>query len=493
MHKVSRDVALDDVAQRYRTAMAKAVDGTLTEFSLAPYDRTGIPVQATVWDDHNGDAHGVGYGVTESHAAVGALGELAERVLLRSTLQQLPVRRASFADLTAELGAEHVADPVSLILDAAADYSPERPLWWVPARRWRTGEQVWVPAEFAAFDPGSLPARAAEQRDGLITPITNGMGAGDSLVRAVGHGLLELLQRDGDNVVFRALDQGVVLDVGASTDPDLRAALAALRGAGIEPMVKLASTEFACVTYCVGLDDDDRTPVAALGAVGEAAHPDRDVSVTKSLLEFASSRARRVFAFGPLADVERHHPDYLRAELSRPIGEQEPRALREMTAWTRMSPDEMRTVLTPLFGRSRTVGLDDVPTQGVDGVDQLLDTLLQRLAAFDVLVVAAPDTDDAATDDMVAAKVIVPGLEVETMSYLRIGERALRQLLARDSDLVGLGRPDRPTRLPVRLTASAAGRIGGPAWIDSAAVSAAVDTLYPLYREPRRHSVHRVH
>ena len=313
------------------------------------------------------------------------------------------------------------------------------------------------------------------------------MGAGDSAVRAVAHGLLELLQRDGDNVGFRALDQGVVLDVDASTAPDVRYALDALRGAGISPMVKLASSEFVCVTYCVGRDDDDSTPVVALGAVGEAAHPDRDVSVAKSLLEFASSRARRVFAFGPLDDVARHSPDYLRAELRRPLGAQEPRALREMTGWTRLSPQRMRSVLEPIFRQTRTVALASVPTLAVDSAEDMLRVLLERLADFDVLTIATPDSGG-----MVAAKVIVPGLEVETMSYLRIGERALRQLLDRGSELVGLGTPDRATGLPVRLTAAAAERIGAPAWIDSAAVAAAVDALYPLYREPRRHAVQRL-
>ena len=44
-------------------------------------------------------------------------------------------------------------------------------------------------------------------------------------------------------------------------------------------------------------------------------------------------------------------------------------------------------------------------------------------------------------------KVIVPGLEVETMSYYRIGERNTRKLLERDSPLIRFGEPSE-TRAP---------------------------------------------
>ena len=88
---------------------------------------------------------------------------------------------------------------------------------------------------------------------------------------------------------------------------------------------------------------------------------------------------------------------------------------------------------------------------------------------------------------MFARKAIVPGLEVETMSYYRIGERGVRKLLDLGSPLVGLGVAPAGT-LPVRLTAEATDRLGGPAWLDPRAVDAAVGEHYPLYREPSAHA-----
>ena len=84
-------------------------------------------------------------------------------------------------------------------------------------------------------------------------------------------------------------------------------------------------------------------------------------------------------------------------------------------------------------------------------------------------------------------KAIVPGLEVETMSYHRIGERGVRKLMQRGSKLAGLGDPPAGAA-PVRLPAGAAERLGGQPWLDVAEVDRIVGRLYPLYREPEVHS-----
>jgi hypothetical protein len=88
------------------------------------------------------------------------------------------------------------------------------------------------------------------------------------------------------------------------------------------------------------------------------------------------------------------------------------------------------------------------------------------------------------------AKVVVPGLEVETLSYGRIGEANARELLATDLDLVR--RQDGPSETHhhrVVLTAAAEERLGGPVWYSYAVAERVVGPLYPLYREPARHSV----
>ncbi|KQS71153.1 YcaO-like family protein [Modestobacter sp. Leaf380] len=466
-----------DPAAAYRAALPP---GELFELDLRGHDRTGVPTTATVWRSGDRAGHGVGYGATEAAAATGAWGELAEQVLLDDALLRVTPRTATYPELLAERGADRVADPRTLVLPAGAD--PDRPLRWLPTTRWATGEEVLVPAELVAPHATGI---AGDPPPGgwLVTPITNGMGAGDTAERAVAHGIGELLQRDGNTVDFRALERGTV--VTGIDDPDACAAIAALEDAGLSVSVRLASTEFAVVVHAVATDPATDVPVV-VSAVGEAAAPDRAEAVRKAVLELASSRARRAFAFGPLDRVGALHPAYLAAELQHPLPPQETRALEAMTGWTGLSTAELSELMAPAWVRRDTVAYTDLPTSEVTGPAGTLALWQQRLTGFDLLVAHAQ------VGDVHVAKTLVPGLEVETLSYGRIGERVLRRLLERDSPLVGLGVPTTADRLPVRLTREATERVGGPAWLDTAEVRRTVGALYPLYREPTRHAPQRL-
>jgi len=57
-------------------------------------------------------------------------------------------------------------------------------------------------------------------------------------------------------------------------------------------------------------------------------------------------------------------------------------------------------------------------------------------------------------------KVIVPGLEVKTMSYCRIGERNTRKLIEPDNPLIRFGEPMDELR-PVHLALEAFDQLGG--------------------------------
>ena len=73
---------------------------------------------------------------------------------------------------------------------------------WVEAKRWADGSTVLVPIDLAAYSPKEL----APGYRPFTTVISNGMGAGPDVDWAFGHGLLELLQRDGNGLLFRVLD-----------------------------------------------------------------------------------------------------------------------------------------------------------------------------------------------------------------------------------------------------------------------------------------------
>ena len=120
--------------------------------------------------------------------------------------------------------------------------------------------------------------------------------------RAMGHGVGEVLQRDGNGLEFRALDAGRVVELTGVRDPVTLDVLGRLRDAGIDPLVKLAATDFGLPNvYVVGRAPGDDLVTAT--ACGEAVHPDRDVALRKAVLEFASARARKGFMHGPLRTV----------------------------------------------------------------------------------------------------------------------------------------------------------------------------------------------
>ena len=249
-------------------------------------------------------------------------------------------------------GAGRVADPLTLVLEAGSDYTPDRPLQWLPMTRRRDGEQVWVPAEFVGSAPDDLPG---DKPPGgwLTTPISNGQGAHFDVEAATAHALLELLQRDGNATTFRSMDAGVVIDLDGLSDPDSLALLKRLDDAGIEVLVKLAAQEFGTVdVYAVGCSraGDELLPIMAT-ACGEAAHPDREVAIRKALHEFVAARSRKALMHGPLDVIARatpsgyverwlagHQPDRLAAEN---------RATRAMLDWSAMSTTELTTLLRP--------------------------------------------------------------------------------------------------------------------------------------------------
>ncbi len=483
---------LPDVAATYIESMPP---GRVELFSLAPLDRTGVACWNAIFLNKDGTRfhgvtpHGVGYGTTDAEAIVGTTGELAEAVHSAGAIARFARRVGSYAALRAELGTSGVADPLTLCLPAGSPVDHDTVMEWVPAQRWPGGEAVLVPTEIAAcsvgdFTPGYQP---------FTTPITNGLGAGPTLDFAIGHGVCELLQRDGNGLGFRAMDRGIVLDLGdGPADPRTRALLGKLAELGIEVLPKFATDEFGVAgVYCVGGERDGRAPFPIMvTAAGEAASLDRDQALRKALFEFAAARVRKAFSHAPLAAIERIAPpgyvERFRGYHSL-VGE-ESRALHDMMAWLDQDGATLRGYLaTSVLSRQASKRFADLPTwDGPLSGTPIVAELARRFAqqGMDILFV---DFSPAAATGVHVVKAIVAGLEVETMSYHRIGLRGVRKLLERGSPLAGLGPPP-PGAAPVRLPPGAAEQLGGPAWLDVAEVDRLVGRLYPLYREPEVHS-----
>lgn len=472
---------LEAVAAAFRASLP--ADGAISAFRIDALDRVGVPVvQANlVFDDGEPATSGYGYGPTAIEAEVGALGELCEEVHAGAWIRRAPRIVASHAALVRERGAEGVLDPLTLCLPAGCAYHPDLPLAWVEGRRWPDGAPVLVPREWVAAYPYQLGEAPA-----LITPITNGLGAGLDHAHALAHGLMEALQRDGNVTGYRALDQGVVVDLDGAGDAETRVLLERLRGLGIDVRVKLACTEFGLTNLYVVGDDPGQvvTPIQAT-ACGEASHPDRERALRKALFEFVGSRARKAATHGPLGPVRAVMPDdyYERQVRVAMLEEEEGRALKAMAEWVTRDAATLRARLAPVFSERRRVPFAGLPTVAAETIATgaaRLALLGARLGAEGLPVVHV-DLSPGPDSPVKVAKAIVPGLECETMSYHRIGWRGVRRLRDRADPLVldapreGAGR--------VLLRAQDEERAGGPAWFDAVLADRLVGDLYPLYRE----------
>ena len=470
-------------AQRYLDSFPSGVE----EFPIEGLDVLDVPLHSAFLATspaHPGGS-GLGYGATREEARTGALGEMAEMALSIRAHQGRDRVHGSYRELARTEGRDRVQDPRTLCLEAGSRYDDDRPLQWLPMTRTRDGEQVLVPAELVVSAPEELPGDPPPG-GWLTTVITNGQGAAFDADRAVGHAVLELLQRDGNATSFRALDQGVVVDLAGLRDPDALALLDRLDAAGIDVLVKLAGTDHGVVdVYAVGCSRDGSEPAPMMvTACGEAASPDRDAAVRKALYEFAAARSRKAFMHGPLDAVAAATPpgyldQWLRGHPPERMVEED-RALQAMLGWTRLGTDRLVDLLRgSVLAQRSTVALTDLPSGSGDPVATL------TAEGLDVLVDLQPSQGEA-----VAAKVLVPGLEAETMSYGRIGERGVHRLLER-GDAPGAGLAvvgaDPGGWARVHLTAEAEDRLGGPAWFDRAGADRAVGELYALYREPGRH------
>ena len=483
---------LPDAARAYIDSMPP---GRVELFSLTPLDVTGVPCWNAIFLNEDGTKfhgvvpHGVGYGTTDAEAIIGTTGELAEAVHSAGAIARFPRRVGTYAALAGAVGARGIADPLTLCLPAGSPVDHDTTLEWVTARRWPSGEAVLVPTEIAACSVGDL----TPGYEPFTTPITNGLGAGPTLDFAIGHGICELLQRDGNGIGFRAMDRGITLDLGGGpADPRTAALLARLAELGIEVLPKFASDEFGVAgVYCVGGERTARAPFPIMvTAAGEAASLDREQALRKALFEFAAARARKAFSHAPLSAIAQiAPPGYVeRFRGYHSLAGEESRALRAMMEWCAAGQDALRGLLADtVLSRRDSVAFARLPQwdRPLSGTP-LVTELARRFAAAEMEILFV-DFSPPDASGVHVVKAIVPGLEVETMSYHRIGERGVRKMLDRGSPLAGLGAPP-PGAAPVRLPAGAAERLGGAAWLDVAAIDRLVGGLYPLYREPEVHS-----
>lgn len=478
-------------------------------FDISGLDRIGIPIYlAALRADGGFLNNGVGYGNTSNEALVGALGEISETFHIHRALGTAPACEAiTYSQMVHHFGQDQVIDPLTLCLSAGYPYHDKLPLRWVAVTRLVDGTRCWAPRETVAFSGFSYDIRSThvelqsnEAHAKLFPPITCGLGAGLTIEQALSHGILELLQRDGNCTTFRAMDQGIDIELDVIESEEIKATLSHLGSLGLRVRAKLASTEFGLVNLFViaepieGSSSKEAFPLLAT-ACGEAVHQNRERALRKALHEFISSRSRKVFMHGPIDAVRALAPvKYLEnnLELAQPHLE-EPKALTEMASWLSKSQSDLLEMLQhTVFSSQKTVKFSSLPSTAdervLDPRDRLAD-ITKRLEAQNIPVYYFDGSPNDVSGPKVV-KTIAPGLEGETLSYWRIGARGAKRLLARQSSLVSQDRPQaQHVLVPLRPAAQEA--LGGPVFFNVPEWEKILHGHYPLYREPSPHTAQK--
>ena len=478
-------------------------------FDISELDCIGIPIfVASLRADDGFLNNGVGYGNTPTEALVGALGELSETFHVHQALKIASCCESiSYCQMVDHFGSDHVIDPLSLCLSAGYPYHDNLPLRWVAVTRLNDGVTCWAPRETVAFSGYSydmlanrVELQSNEKSAKLFPPITCGLGAGLTIEQALSHGVLELLQRDGNCTSFRAMDQGIDIELDIIESKEIKATLSHLEKLGLRVRVKLASTEFGLVNLFVIAepvnDGNSKESFPLLvTACGEAVHQNRERALSKALHEFISSRSRKTFMHGSIDNVKSVATTaYLKNNLeSAQPSFEERKALTEMAKWLSKSQKELHDLLRDtVFSSRKTINFSSLPNVTDDFVSDPIDRLAdisKRLASENISIYYF-DGSPIGADAPKVVRVIAPGLEGETLSYWRIGARGANRLLSRQSSLVSQDHPQgQHVLVPLRSAVQEA--MGGPVFFKVPEWEKILNEHYPLYREPSPHTVQK--
>lgn len=497
---------LNNAVETYRRFLA---GNDLQIFDISSLDRIGIPIYlAALRGDGGFLNNGVGYGNTSTEALVGALGEMSETFHIHHSLKTAPACEAiSYSQMVQHFGIDQVIDPLTLCLSAGYPYHDKLPLRWVAVTRLGDGALCWAPRETVAFSGFSydmhssdVKLQSTEKRAKLFPPITCGLGAGLTIEQALSHSVLELLQRDGNCTSFRAMDQGIDIELDVIESAEIKATLLHLENLGLRVRAKLASTEFGLINLFViaepvdGNHSQETFPLVAT-ACGEAVHPNRERALRKALHEFISSRSRKIFMHGSIDNVKAIAPvKYIENNLKflQPQLE-EPKALTEMASWLGKSEAELFHMLRDtVFSTRKTIKFSSLPSVADDRVidpKERLRDITQRLAAENISIYYL-DGSPNDSDGPKVVRAIAPGLEGETLSYWRLGARGAKRLLLRESNLISQDFPQ-TQHIQVPLRPAAQESLGGPVFFNVPEWEKILSGHYPLYREPSSHTVQK--
>jgi YcaO-like protein with predicted kinase domain len=253
---------------------------------LTGLDIVGIPVAAAYRPNSRSIAVHQGKGRTLAAAKVSAVMEAVE--CWHAENAELPLRLGS-ADEIARHGP--AVAPERLPLTGMGDVATARFLW-AEADDLVSGTRLWVPYELVSAD-FTVPSPAGF---GRFRQTTNGMGAGNTLIEAMLHGLYEVVERDAValwHAATPARQARCCIDLAAIDGPESQLMLAQIAAASVALRVWDVTTEIGLPAFLALACDEDGV-AGVEPEFGSACHASADLALAGALAEAAQARVTRI-------------------------------------------------------------------------------------------------------------------------------------------------------------------------------------------------------
>jgi len=268
-------------------------------------DRIGIPVATAIRPLSRSISVAAGRGIDLVAAKVSAAMEAIE--CAHAEAVDRPLIFASRSELARTRTVVELAELPCL---EGPELNEHTRLTWIEGHRLADGESIMLPYELvhAHYCPPGLPGV------GTFLATTNGLSSGNALAEAVSHGLFEVIERDALNLWSRLPPperDKCLIDLPLDNGLPASAFAARLEEAGFDIAVWDITSDLGVPAFhCVIIDT--REPDGHPGT-GTGCHADKDVALTRALLEAVQVRA--IYISGGRDDLVRHEyeADHIRS------------------------------------------------------------------------------------------------------------------------------------------------------------------------------------
>ncbi|MCP5058189.1 MAG: YcaO-like family protein [bacterium] len=248
-------------------------------------DCIGIPVYMAIRPNSRSLAVSQGKGIDRDHAKVSALMESVEN--WHAEWIELPVRIGSYREMSA---VGPTIDVTRLPLRSGGQLLPGNPAPWVEGYDLIREQPVWVPYEYVTMN--TLLSHSMKL---TFFNSSNGLASGNHLLEATLHGLLEVIERDAQDVWGReteAARQQRRIDLDSVDDPECKKLIACFERAEVDVAVRDLTSSLGFATYeCVIAESNPRSSWRGLGVFhGWGCHLSPAVALSRALCEAAQSR-----------------------------------------------------------------------------------------------------------------------------------------------------------------------------------------------------------